>query len=76
MLYVILNMSDDFPEILSVECLRRSSKKEYTKEEINQRAEDRTLDPTSQAVLKKAMGEGIDTVWDRLEGQTPQCILF
>ena len=56
-----------------MECLRRSSKKEYTKEEINQRAEDRTLDPTSQAVLKKAMGEGIDTVWDRLEGQTPQC---
>ncbi|MDN5358085.1 MAG: anaerobic carbon-monoxide dehydrogenase catalytic subunit [Candidatus Methanomethylophilaceae archaeon] len=66
-------MADDFPEILSVECLRRPSKQEYTKEEIDQKAEERTLDPTSQAVLKKAMNEGIDTVWDRLEKQTPHC---
>lgn len=66
-------MADDFPEILSVECLRRPSKQEYTKEEIDQEAEERTLDPTSQAVLKKAMNEGIDTVWDRLEKQTPHC---
>ncbi len=66
-------MADDYPEILSVECLRRPSKQEFTKEEMDQKAEERTLDRTSQIILKKAMHEGTDTVWDRLERQTPHC---
>ena len=66
-------MAEDYPEILSIECLRRPSKQEFTEEEMDQKAEERTLDRTSQMVLKKAMKDGADTVWDRLERQTPHC---
>jgi carbon-monoxide dehydrogenase catalytic subunit len=66
-------MADEYPEILSVECLRRPSKQEYTKEEMDQKVEERTIDRTSQIVLRKAMEDGTDTVWDRLERQTPHC---
>ena len=66
-------MAEDYPEILSIECLRRPSKQEFTEEEMDQKAEERTLDRTSRMVLKKAMKDGTDTVWDRLERQTPHC---
>ena len=66
-------MADDYPEILSVECLRRPAKQALTPEEMDQKVEERTLDRTSQMVLRKAMEEGTDTVWDRLERQTPHC---
>ena len=66
-------MADEYPEILSVECLRRPAKQALTPEEMDQKVEERTLDRTSQMVLRKAMEEGTDTVWDRLERQTPHC---
>ena len=51
-------MAEDYPEILSIECLRRPSKQEFTEEEMDQKAEERTLDRTSRMVLKKAMKDG------------------
>ncbi len=65
-------MSDQYPEILSIECLRVPAK-QLKPEEVDQKAEDRALDPSTQAVLKKTMREGTETVWDRLERQTPHC---
>lgn len=35
--------------------------------------EQRSIDPATQEVLKKAQRENIKTVWDRLESQQPQC---
>lgn len=34
---------------------------------------ERSADPASQEMLKKAQAEGIKTSWDRLEAQEPQC---
>jgi carbon-monoxide dehydrogenase catalytic subunit len=65
-------MSDQYPEILSIECLRVPAK-QLKPEEVDKKAEDRALDPSTQAVLKKTMREGTDTVWDRLERQQPHC---
>jgi carbon-monoxide dehydrogenase catalytic subunit len=33
----------------------------------------RSSDPAAQAMIKKMADEGIDTAWDRLEEQEPQC---
>ncbi|MDD4939393.1 MAG: anaerobic carbon-monoxide dehydrogenase catalytic subunit [Candidatus Omnitrophica bacterium] len=35
--------------------------------------EQRSIDPATQEVLKKAKEENIKTAWDRLEAQEPQC---
>ncbi len=34
---------------------------------------DRSVDPASQKMLKRARDESIQTVWDRLEAMQPQC---
>ena len=34
---------------------------------------EKTIDPTAQQMLKKAAEERIETAWDRLESQEPQC---
>ncbi len=41
----------------------------YAKEE----AEKRSLDKTDQEIGQKAIEDGVETVWDRLEKQQPQC---
>ena len=41
--------------------------------EIKDRASERSSDLASQAMLRKAEREGIETAWDRLEKQQPQC---
>jgi carbon-monoxide dehydrogenase catalytic subunit len=35
--------------------------------------EEKSIDPATQEVLKKAQAENIKTTWDRLEMQQPQC---
>jgi carbon-monoxide dehydrogenase catalytic subunit len=35
--------------------------------------EDRTTDLASQAMLERAQGEGLETVWDRYQAMLPQC---
>jgi len=35
--------------------------------------EQRSIDPATQEILKKAKDENIKTAWDRLESQEPQC---
>lgn len=34
---------------------------------------EKTIDPTAQQMCQKAVEDGIETVWDRLEKQQPQC---
>jgi len=65
-------LSDELPEIISVECLRVPAKR-LKPEEIDQKVQDRTLDKSSQDVLRKTMREETDTVWDRYERQQPSC---
>ncbi|MCK9323567.1 MAG: anaerobic carbon-monoxide dehydrogenase catalytic subunit, partial [Candidatus Methanomethylophilaceae archaeon] len=65
-------MANDIPEIISVECLRVPAK-DLKPEEIDQKVEERTLDKSSQDVLRKTMKEGTDTVWDRYDRQQPSC---
>ncbi len=36
-------------------------------------AEERALDKTDQEIIVKAMEDGIETAWDRLADQQPQC---
>jgi len=36
-------------------------------------AEERALDPTDQEMIVKAIDDGIETAWDRLASQQPQC---
>ena len=36
-------------------------------------AEKRALDKTDQEIIEKALSEGVETAWDRLEKQQPQC---
>lgn len=43
------------------------------KKEIRKKAEQRTIDKSALPLLEKAMSEGLETVWDRLEEQQPQC---
>ena len=63
---------DDRMEIIAVECIRRPPK-DITPEIVEKKVEERTLDASSKAVLRKAMLEGVETVWDRFEKQQPQC---
>jgi len=65
-------MGEEYVEIISVECLR-APPKELKPEEIDAKAEERTVDPSSQAVLKKTMQERTETVWDRFDKQSPHC---
>ncbi len=45
----------------------------YDASEAKKVAEERTLDTTDQEIMVKAIEDGIETVWDRLENQQPQC---
>lgn len=40
---------------------------------MEERALRRTIDPASQAMLSLAEKQGLETAWDRLEKQQPQC---
>ncbi len=40
---------------------------------LREEAEKRSLDKTDQEIVQKAMEDGIETAWDRLEKQQPQC---
>lgn len=40
---------------------------------IKKKAEDRTIDQSALELMKKTLNEGIETAWDRLEYQQPQC---
>ncbi len=64
--------NDGGMEIIAVECIRRPAK-ESTPEIVEKKIEERTLDASSKLVLQKAMLDGVETVWDRLEKQLPQC---
>ncbi|MEM0449587.1 MAG: anaerobic carbon-monoxide dehydrogenase catalytic subunit [Methanomassiliicoccales archaeon] len=59
-------------EIISVECLRVKAK-ELSPEKIIEKVEERTIDLSTKAVLKNAMMQNIETVWDRYEKQQPPC---
>lgn len=65
-------MSEEYPEIISIECLRVPAK-QLKPEEVDEKVEDRALDRATQEVLRKTMREGTETAWDRLERQTPHC---
>jgi len=41
--------------------------------ETKDRAVQRSVDPASQSMLRIAEKQGIETVWERLEAQQPQC---
>ncbi|MFO7743350.1 MAG: carbon monoxide dehydrogenase, partial [Anaerolineae bacterium] len=41
--------------------------------ELKSLAVQRSLDPASQSMLRIAEQQNIETVWDRLEAQLPQC---
>jgi carbon-monoxide dehydrogenase catalytic subunit len=40
---------------------------------LKEESEKRSLDKTDQEIVQKAMEDGIETAWDRLEKQQPQC---
>jgi hypothetical protein len=40
---------------------------------LKEESERRSLDKTDQEIVQKAMEDGLETVWDRLEKQQPQC---
>ncbi len=40
---------------------------------IRQKSEERTIDELAKPMIKKALQEGIETVWDRFEQQQPPC---
>ena len=40
---------------------------------VKKEAEKRALDKTDQEIIEKAMYDGIETAWDRLAKQQPQC---
>jgi carbon-monoxide dehydrogenase catalytic subunit len=64
--------NDERLEIIAVECIRVPPK-EMTPDKVDKKLEERTTDESSKAVLRKTMLEGVETVWDRLEKQQPQC---
>ena len=39
----------------------------------NWRPEDKSIDLATQEMIRKAENDGVETVWDRLEAQQPQC---
>ena len=43
------------------------------KKTIKKIVEDRTTDESAKVILEKAIEEGVETAWDRLEAQQPQC---
>ncbi len=45
----------------------------YDSSEMKKTAEGRALDPTDQMIVAKAIDDGVETAWDRLAGQQPQC---
>ena len=45
----------------------------YDATESKQIAEARALDPTDQEIIAKAIDDGVETAWDRLADQQPQC---
>jgi len=42
-------------------------------ESLKEEVERRALDKTDQEIVEKALVEGVETAWDRLEKQQPQC---
>ncbi|MDD1769681.1 MAG: anaerobic carbon-monoxide dehydrogenase catalytic subunit [Methanomassiliicoccales archaeon] len=68
----MVTMTDERYEIIAVECLR-VQRKDQSPEMIEQKVDERALDKNTQAVLKKTMQEGVETVWDRFEKQQPPC---
>ena len=40
---------------------------------VSKKVLDRTIDKAAQEILEKAIEENIETAWDRLEAQQPQC---
>lgn len=40
---------------------------------IKQKVEERTIDQNAKPILQRTLEENIETVWDRLEEQLPQC---
>lgn len=45
----------------------------YDPESIKKKVEERTIDESAKPVLEITLKEGIETAWDRLEKQQPQC---
>ncbi len=45
----------------------------YDATESKKIAEARALDPTDQEIIAKAIDDGVETAWDRLADQQPQC---
>jgi len=45
----------------------------YDTTERKKIAEARALDPTDQEIIEKAIDDGVETAWDRLADQQPQC---
>lgn len=43
------------------------------KSRIKQKVEERTIDEVAKPILERTLEEGIETAWDRLEKQQPQC---
>jgi carbon-monoxide dehydrogenase catalytic subunit len=47
--------------------------KNYDPESIKTKVEERTIDESAKPVLEITLKEGIETAWERLEKQQPQC---
>jgi len=48
-------------------------RKMYDASEAKKVAAQRALDPTDQEMIEKTIEDGVETAWDRLENQQPQC---
>ncbi|NIA09450.1 MAG: anaerobic carbon-monoxide dehydrogenase catalytic subunit [Nitrospiraceae bacterium] len=45
----------------------------YDPETLDKIVDKRTIDESAKPVMKRTLQEGIETAWDRLEAQQPQC---
>ena len=45
----------------------------FDSDKIKKMVEERTIDESAKPALEITLKEGIETVWDRLEKQQPQC---
>ena len=45
----------------------------YDPQALGKIVDERTIDESAKPVLKRTLQEGIETAWDRLEAQQPQC---
>lgn len=45
----------------------------YDPEALDKIVDKRTIDESAKPVMKRTLQEGIETAWDRLEAQQPQC---